>query len=371
MKVCFFGTYNLNYSRNSSLRDGLKENGIEVVEVHSEIPNERMELPEDFTLQKTIYRVWRKVKIYGRLLTQYRKVLACDYIFVLHPGHLDLPLAWIISRLGNKKLVFDTSISPYDTMFVGRNIANRDSLKARLVKFVEKLLLRLPDRLFVDTKLMKEFIVREFTVSNKKIFVVPLGANDAIYKPLENKKNTKMTNVLFFGLYNPLHGVSYIMNAIKLFRKEENISFIMIGDGYLKNEIVEFAKANKLNNVEFIGFIPEKKLVKYIQNSDIMLGVFSNSPVFKRAIPNKVFAAIACRKPLISAKLPPMDEYFKHGENIYFCKPENPKSLVRTVRDLTKDRILREKISRGGYKIYLEKFTPLKIGISLLKGIRS
>lgn len=372
MKVCFFGTYNLNYARNSSLRAGLEENGVDVVEVHAEIPNERMELSEDFTLKKTINRVWRKVKVYSNLLSQYQKVIACDCVFVLHPGHLDLPLAWLICRFGNKKLIFDTSISPYDTMFVGRNIAKRNSPKARLVKSVEKLLLRFPDRLFVDTKLMKDFVVKEFGIHTKKIFVVPIGANDAIYKPLEKQTEDKgITEVLFFGLYNPLHGVEHIMNAIKHLRKEKNIKFTMIGDGYLKNEIVEFAKVNKLKNVEFIGFMPEKELVTYIQNSDIMLGVFSNSPVFKRAIPNKVFAAIACKKPLISAKLTPMDEYFKHEENIYFCKPQDPKDLALAIKNLVDDKTLQNKLASNGYRLFVSYFSPKQIGKILIEHLRT
>ena len=50
MKICFFGTYNYNYARNSTLKKGLAENGVEIIEVHENIPNERMELPEDFQL---------------------------------------------------------------------------------------------------------------------------------------------------------------------------------------------------------------------------------------------------------------------------------------------------------------------------------
>jgi glycosyltransferase involved in cell wall biosynthesis len=218
---------------------------------------------------------------------------------------------------------------------------------------------------------MKDFIVKEFEVKPNKIFVVPLGANDEIYKPIKNSVNDKrITNVLFFGLYNPLHGVSYIMNAIKLLKKEKNISFTMIGDGYLKNEIVEFAMVNKLNNVRFIGFMPEKELVSYIQDSDIMRGVFSNIPVFHRAIPNNVFAAIACGKPLISAKLPPMDEYFKHEENIYFCKPEDPKDLALAIKKLSEDPKLHNSLASNGYRLFLKRFIPKQIGKVLVEELK-
>jgi len=34
MRVCYFGTYDLNYSRNRILIEGLERNGIDVVECH-------------------------------------------------------------------------------------------------------------------------------------------------------------------------------------------------------------------------------------------------------------------------------------------------------------------------------------------------
>ena len=68
MKVCFFGTYNHNYARNSTLGEGLRSCGVHVVEINTQLTNERMELPEDFTFKTTIHRIWRKLITYIKLL---------------------------------------------------------------------------------------------------------------------------------------------------------------------------------------------------------------------------------------------------------------------------------------------------------------
>lgn len=371
IKVCFFGTYKHNYSRNSSLRNGLQLAQVKVVEVQSEIPDEKMELPQDFTLRKTIWRIGRKIRAYIYLLSRAREVISADYIFVLHPGHLDLPFAWILSKIAGAPLIFDTSISPYDTMFIGRAIASKNSFKAKLVKFTEKSLLKLPIKVFVDTELMKKFVAAEIGVNEQKIFIVPLGANDLIYKPGTEKTPQKTTQVFFFGLYNPMHGTQYIMQAIKLLKSEQDIKFTLLGDGYLKAGLIRFAKRNKLTNVTFLDFVPEPELVKNIQNVDIILGAFSNSPIFQRQIPNKVFAALACRKPLICARYPALEEILVHKKHVYFCKPEDPQSLATAIKELAKDKALQSEISKNGYQIYKQKFTPIKIGETLLKGIES
>ncbi len=367
MNICFFGLYNANYARTSTLRVGLLRRGVTITEVHEELPNERMELPEDFTVSKTLHRIMRKIACYVRLMKRSREVIACDAIAVLHPGHLDVPLAYILSKVSGKPLLFDSSISPYDTMFVGRSIADRSSLKARTIKFIERFLLVFPDVVFVDTEKMKQFLVGEIGVRGDKVIVVPLGANDTIYYPLKKKqKHTRTVNVFFFGLYNPMHGADVILRAAGLLKKEKHIVFTLLGDGYLKPELVDFAKKNNLTNVSFPGFVPEKELAARIREADIVLGVFSNSPVFQRVIPNKVFAAIASARPLITAKMPALTDTFTHKESIMFCKPEDPKSLAAVISELAKSKSVRVKVAEGGYSVFRSQFTPERVADSLL-----
>ena len=375
MTVCFFGTYNANYSRNSSLRMGLIKNGVTVREVHFEIPNLVLETSSDLTITKSVYRILRKLKAYLYLISKSKVVFSCQYIFVLHPGHLDLPLAWLLSKLGGKKLFFDDSISPYDTMFIGRSIALRKSIVAGLIKNIEKILLLLPDKIIVDTNLMKKFVTDEFGVDKNKVFVVPLGANNLIYHPepansgrqisVNSGKNGKV-KVFFFGLYNPMHGANYIMEAIKLLKNEKNLDFTLLGKGYLKEVLENYARKNHLGNVRFTGFVPEEELVRRINDSDIVLGVFSNSALFHRVIPNKIFAALATRKPLITARLKVMEEFLKHKENVYFCQPENPQDLASAIKAVSTDTPLRLKLAENGYKLYKRLFTPEVIGRTVI-----
>jgi len=250
-------------------------------------------------------------------------------------------------------------------MFVGETIGNRRTLKAKIIKLAEKFCLLFPDRIFVDTEAMKDFMVSEFKISEEKIFVVPLGANDTLYKPNGKVKHNGTTDVFFFGLYNRMQGADIIMKAINLLKEDSDIAFTMLGDGSLKTEFVEFARKHNLTNVHFVGFVPEKELVSHLQQADIALGVFSNSPVFQRVIPNKVFAALACAKPLITARYQVLEEVLHHEYNVFFCKPENPEDLAKAIRSVSRNRRLQETLSQNGYVLYKRNFTPDKIGKTL------
>lgn len=370
MKICLFGTYHQNYSRNQTIRDGLIELGVDTIEIHREVAKLPLETSQDLDTSKIVKRIWRKLITTFSLLKDVPKIAICDVVVVLFPGHLDLPIAGLLTKILRKKLVFDSSMSLYDTLIVDRQMADRKSFKVWALKRVEKVLLTIPNQILVDTPQMRLFITREFGVSKKKIAVVPLGASDQVYKPAYNINRQKnKIRVFFFGLYNPLQGTRWITRAAKILKNDDDIKIVMLGEGPLKGEAVEYVRENRLENVEFIGFVPESKLVSEINRADICLGIFANTSISRRVIPNKVMAALACAKPLITARLNAAEEVLIDKNSVFYCEPENEKSLARAIRELAHDAKLRKHIAEGGYQVYLKSFTPREVAKSLVNQI--
>ena len=83
MKVCFFGTYKPDYSRNIILIRGLRENGIEVIEC-----NDR---------SKGLLKFCRLFLKHLKIRNKY------DVMIVGFPGHTAMILAKAICR---KKIIF-------------------------------------------------------------------------------------------------------------------------------------------------------------------------------------------------------------------------------------------------------------------------
>ncbi len=101
MRVCYFGTYRAEYSRNRIMIEGLRRNGVEVVECHE---------PLWFGIEdrvKACQRGWkhpsfwlRMARTYARLLQKYRKVGDYDVMVLGYPGQLDAPLARVLTGCG-------------------------------------------------------------------------------------------------------------------------------------------------------------------------------------------------------------------------------------------------------------------------------
>ncbi len=95
MKVCYFGIYNSEYSRNRVLISGFKKNGAEIYECRV---GPRVGKAKKFI---NLYKEYKKIK--------HNKF---DYVIVAFPGHSVVWLAWL---LFGKRIIFDAFTSLYNS----------------------------------------------------------------------------------------------------------------------------------------------------------------------------------------------------------------------------------------------------------------
>ena len=126
----------------------------------------------------------------------------------------------------------------------------------------------------------------------------------------------------------------------------------------------------KLRNIYFSNKnISLENLSKEINSADICLGIFGRSDKTQKVIPNKAFEIIACKKPLITSKTPAIKELFQNKKNCVLCKISDSDSLANSILYLKKDKKLREKISKEGYKLFKQETSIVQIGKDLKKSM--
>lgn len=366
MRICFFGTYDRTYTSNLMILKGLKENGVSVVEVNAHIKVTKLTTKDEMSLVQVLKRVLRKYRIVNETYKNWKQIKKCDVIYVGYPGHVDVFFAWLVAKLLNIKLVFNPLLVVYVGFSEERPILNKRSILGFLIKNGESLAYKICDMVFADTPFQEEHLKKYFGIPQNKLKVLPIGADDTGYKYTPYKNDSKKVNVVYYGLYSPIHGVEHIIEAARRLRNDKDVKFTFVGYGGTFQENFDRAQKLKLPNVEFFNNTPEKDHLPILQKADIFLGFLQKHPSVDRVIPNKVYQGLSLGRVVLTADSPVTRSVFVHKKNMYLVKAADPKALVNAILELKNNPKLRVMIAKNGYDLYRSKFTPKAVGKKLL-----
>src|SRR3989344_567879 len=367
IKVCMFGTYDKNYTSNKLILQGLRENQIEILEINAHTAVTRLDKKQEMSWYQLLKRILVKYRILIEILKNWQKIRTVDVIYVGYPGHFDVLLAYPLAKLFSKKLVFNPLLIFYTGFSEEQGILKKKSLLAQIIKMGETLIYNLCDLVFADTPFQKEYLIRDFSVPEKKLRVLPIGADDRYYQYTPYTNLSKKINVVYYGLYSPIHGVEYIIAAADILKTDPDIKFTMVGNrGHTFD--VNLAKANELRftNAKFYYDLPLEKHPPLIQEADMFLGFLQKHPSVDRVIPNKIYQGLALGKVVLTADAPVVRSLFTHKKNMYFCIPGSTDALVKAILELKNNPKLRQEIAENGHSLYQEKYTPRAVGKQMM-----
>jgi len=363
VKVCYFGTYRSEYSRNRIMIEGLRLAGVEVIEVQ-----EVLWKNIDDRIQ-TASGGWARVSFWVRLFSTYLHLIRRyfrtedhDLVIVGYPGQLDVYFARILSWIRQKPLVWDIFMSIY-LISIERGLDRQHSLSIILLRWLEKTATHLPDRLILDTKQYIDWFFKVHGVPSKRFRLVPTGADDRIYHPIPIiKENNELFRVVYFGTFIPNHLVETIIEAARLLKNNSSIFFELIGTGPDKLLCEILAEKYDLTNLVFIDWLPEIELVTHINMGDVVLGVFGLTPQSLMTIQNKIFSGLAMAKPIITGDSDAIRDAFTHQQHLYLIERNNPAALAEAISSLSTDPQLCSYLSEQGYQRFISNYNIKNIG---------
>jgi glycosyltransferase involved in cell wall biosynthesis len=168
-------------------------------------------------------------------------------------------------------------------------------------KFSDKVVSILPE----TYKHMKKFGVKE-----ENFCKVPNGID---LEDWENKEDLpeSLNNLIeslkgkFVIGYAGSHAISNDLETPILAAKQleaENISFIFVGDGQEKENLVKFAKESNVTNIHFYGKISKRAVPNFLCKVDANYIGIKQQPLYTYGIsPNKIFDYMYAGKPIIQA----------------------------------------------------------------------
>ena len=145
------------------------------------------------------------------------------------------------------------------------------------------------------------------------------------------------------------NGIGDVIKALP--KLQANIKFVIFGEGYLKEQLVELAKNLGVSErVIFRGYVSHDDMPKYLKACDIFIRAS-----LSEGFGNSFIEAMACHIPVIATPVGGIVDFLKEGETGYFCQPENPGSIIgamtKIINDPNKNRIV-----ETAYKMVVERY---------------
>ena len=256
LRVCYFGTYRQEYSRNQIMIEGLRQADVDVVECHEPLWDgieDRVKAASGDWLRPGF--AWRVLRTYWHLLGRYQRVADYDILVVGYPGQFDVFLARLLAWWRRKPLVWDIFMSLY-LIAVERGLDKRSQITIGLLRGLEWMACRLPDRLILDTPDYAAWFEKTYGVGAQRFRLVPTGADERVFHPmLLQKRKSHTFNVTYYGTFIPNHGVEFIVEAARMLVDDPSIQFEFIGDGPEREKSQETANHYHLSNISFVESI--------------------------------------------------------------------------------------------------------------------
>lgn len=275
--VLWWGRSDIYYSRNSIIRKQFQQTGWEII---------------DFS---------PRLSAVAGLEATLRNFKNIDLVWVPCFRQRDLQSAANWCKAKNVPLIFDPLISSYDKQINERQKFPAESSEAKALLQWEAKLFLLADLVIADTQAHADFFSSQFGVAQEKTQVIYVSADESMFSPSPqiNRKESKALDVLFYGSYVHLQGPDTIIQAVSKYQGPE-VKWTLLGDGALRKDTEALANELGVRSVYFEDWLDYQELPKRIQDADIILGIFGDTPKAGRVIPNKVFQAMAMGKPIVT-----------------------------------------------------------------------
>ena len=136
--------------------------------------------------------------------------------------------------------------------------------------------------------------------------------------------------VLYSGNMGLAQGLESVIKAADILQKYP-IDFKFVGSGVKQKALKTKADKLGLKNVVFLPVQKKEELIKLIKKASVCLVPLKNNPLFKNAIPSKMFEYMACGRPVIVSISGEVTEIIKKAKSGLISSPEDANSITDSI----------------------------------------
>ena len=227
---------------------------------------------------------------------------------------------------------------------------NKTPILKRAIIFIEEYLAyKFADDIIITSKRNKEYIIRKYPFTRKKINVIENMIDTSIFKPIKIKKKKKLVGYVGRLDQRQKNLFSLIEAVIGT-----DVRLVFAGQGPEKQRLVSLAKNNNVD-LRIIDRIENYELPKFLNSLDLFV-----LPSLYEGNPKALLEAMSCGCAVIACDVFGVNDIIKDKENGLLCEPTES-SLKKTMVYLIDNDELKNKISLKARKTIKEKYDLNKL----------
>ncbi|MBN1806892.1 MAG: glycosyltransferase family 4 protein [Sedimentisphaerales bacterium] len=210
--------------------------------------------------------------------------------------------------------------------------------------------------------------IREVLNDEKPITVIPNSCDIDVFRPdidgsaIRQKTGRQDKFVLLHaGAMGKVNSLEFVIDAAEKLKDNNDIIFVLIGDGNQKSLLESKVQDLGLNNVKIISSVSKRELPEYYAAADAGLVIIGNYPIIEHNSANKFFDSLSAGKPVLINYSGWQRKILEENEAGFGCDLCNLDQFVEKVLYLNSHRQQVKQMGQNARRIAVEKFDRDKL----------
>ena len=247
-----------------------------------------------------------------------------------------LPVAWLCSRLGRGKLVYDSH-----ELWLDRPEKKRSRFNRFLVKSIESFLIRRTDANIIAGESSGIELSKRYRISPPTVIL-----NAPPYQPFERSTvfrdklgiPAEERIILSMGRISWHRGIEEGIWSLKYLSNCQLVIFGFGPEQYISGLRKLIGEEELTGRAHFFDAVPFDEVTRCAASADIGLVLHQNVSLnYYYVSPNKLFECMAAGLPVVGSNFPDLKRYIE-GYNLgVTCDPESPKDIAEAINYILSD----------------------------------
>ncbi len=204
-------------------------------------------------------------------------------------------------------------------------------------------------------------------LKNKSIsetFYFPNWIDNDLIDPLKANQHKYLTSrkfkILYSGNIGEKQDWQFFLKIVNHFKTNENIEFIMVGNGSYKSKLIE--QTTEYKNVVHYNSVPLSELNDLLCSANLHI-LFQKNDVIDSVMPSKILGMMASEVPslITGNKESEIAKIFSSSKTGYFYEPNKIKNILRQIDELISNKKKANAVGKKARKYIVDSFSKEKV----------